>query len=314
MVIKWYSIGRHMKILVAEDEMINRKLVQKSLLAAGYEVVEAEDGLAAWKLFQQESFQLVITDWMMPGISGPELIHRIRESGRDHYTYILLLTAMDDKENVVTGLESGADEYLTKPFHNRELIARVSSGVRILKLEEQLLHARQQMEMLAMHDGLTGLFNRRAIEEYAEAEFQMAGRKERLLSVILLDIDHFKNVNDQHGHKVGDTTLQHVAKILSDGIRNYDRVGRWGGEEFILILPETQIQDAVVVAERLRTKMAGTSIPLDNELYLSVHISLGVACANGQFSSLAKLIDAADQALYQAKQSGRNRVCTFEQK
>lgn len=302
-----------MKILVAEDEMINRKLVKKSLLTAGYEVVEAEDGLAAWELFQQEAFQLVITDWMMPGINGPELIRKIRESGREHYTYILLLTAMDDKENVVTGLESGADEYLTKPFNSRELIARVSSGVRILKLEEQLLHAHREMELLAMHDGLTGLYNRRAIEEYAEAEFQMAVRKERVLSVILLDIDHFKNVNDQHGHKVGDTTLQHVAKILSAGIRNYDRVGRWGGEEFILILPETQIPDATVVAERLRTQVAEASFPLDNGKLLTVHISLGVACAKGQFNSLAKLIDAADQALYQAKQSGRNRVCVFEQ-
>lgn len=303
-----------MKILIAEDEAINRKLVKKSLLTAGYETVEAEDGLAAWELFQQESFQLVITDWMMPGLNGPELIHKIRESGQNHYTYIILLTAMDDKENVVLGLESGADEYLTKPFNSRELIARVASGVRILKLEEQLLQARQQMETLAMHDGLTGLLNRRAIEEYADAEFNLTKRKERPLSIVLLDIDHFKNVNDQHGHKVGDSTLQHVAKILSDGIRNYDRVGRWGGEEFILILPETQTQDAALVAERLRTQMAAKSIPLDNELHLSVHISSGVACVNGQFSSLAKLIDAADQALYQAKQTGRNKVCIFEQK
>ena len=303
-----------MKILIVEDEAINRKLVKKSLQTAGYEITEAEDGLAAWELFQQEPFQLVITDWMMPGLNGPELVHKIRESGQKQYTYIIMLTAMNDEDNVVSGLESGADEYLTKPFNGRELVARVASGVRILKLEEQLMHARHQMEVLAMHDGLTDLFNRRAIEEHAEAEFSKAIRKDRPLSIILLDIDHFKNVNDQYGHKVGDTTLQHVEKILSDGIRTDDRVGRWGGEEFIVILPETELESALVVAERLRVRTAEAAIPLENEATLSVHISLGVACANGQFKSLANFIDAADQALYQAKQTGRNKVCTFEQK
>ncbi len=303
-----------MKILVVEDEAINRKLVKKSLSTAGYEVIEAEDGLAAWELFQQEPFQLIVTDWMMPGLNGPELIHKIRESVQKNYTYIIMLTAMNDEENVVSGLESGADEYLTKPFNSRELIARIASGIRILKLEEQLMQARHQMEVLAMHDGLTGLLNRRAIEEYAQAEFSMASRKGRSLSIVLLDIDHFKNVNDQYGHEIGDITLQHVAKILSDGIRDYDRVGRWGGEEFILVLPETQLQDAIVVAERLRIQISETVIRLENESSLSVQISLGIACSSGQFDSLAKFIDAADQALYQAKQTGRNKVCVFEKK
>jgi diguanylate cyclase (GGDEF)-like protein len=168
------------------------------------------------------------------------------------------------------------------------------------------------MEILAMRDGLTGLLNRRAVEEYAEAEFNLTARKEHALSVILVDIDHFKSVNDQFGHKFGDHTLQQVAKILTDDLRNYDRVGRWGGEEFILILPETQLKDAATVAERVRVRMAEMKMPLENGETFSIHISLGVACTTGQFSSLTKLIDAADQALYQAKQTGRNRVCIFE--
>ena len=174
------------------------------------------------------------------------------------------------------------------------------------------MQARKQMEALAMHDSLTGLLNRRAIEEYAEAEFSMAGRKERALSVILLDIDHFKNVNDRFGHKFGDHTLQQVAKILTEDLRNYDRIGRWGGEEFILILPDTQLVDAATVAERVRIQMAELQISLENGETFSVNISLGAACTTGKFSSLTKLIDAADQALYQAKQTGRNRVCIFE--
>ena len=301
-----------MKILIIEDELIFRRMVKKYLLEAGYEIVEAEDGLSAWELFQKEPFQLVITDWMMPGLDGPELVHKIRTSGQKSYTYIIMLTAMDNKDNIVLGLESGADEYLTKPFNSRELIARVASGMRILRLEEELMQARVQMEALAMHDGLTGLLNRRAIEEYAEAEFNMADRKKQAMSVILLDIDHFKNVNDRFGHKFGDVVLRQVAQTLKEDLRNYDRVGRWGGEEFLLILPDTELKDAITVAERLRSKIAVVQITLENGETFSIHISLGTACTSGQFQSLAKLIDAADQALYQAKQSGRNRVCTFE--
>ena len=301
-----------MKILIVEDEPIYRHMVKKYLLEVGYDIVEAEDGQTAWELFQQEPFHLVITDWMMPGLNGPELVQKIRTSGQKNYTYIIMLTAMDDKDNVVLGLESGVDEYLTKPFNSKELIARVASGMRILRLEEQLMQARKQMEALAMHDSLTGLLNRRAIEEYAEAEFNMAVRKERALSVILLDIDHFKNVNDRFGHKFGDHTLQQVAKILTEDLRNYDRIGRWGGEEFILILPDTHLKDAAMVAERVRVQTAEMQISLENGETFSVHISLGVACTTGQFPSLTKLIDAADQALYQAKQTGRNHVCIFE--
>ncbi len=301
-----------MKILIVEDESIFRRMVRKNLLEAGYDVVEAEDGHAAWELFQRESFQFVITDWMMPKMNGPELVQNIRMSGQKNYTYIIMLTAMDDKDNVIFGIESGADEYLTKPFNSRELKARVASGMRILKLEEQLIQAREQMEALAMHDGLTGLLNRRAIEEYAEAEFNMADRKERAMSAILVDIDHFKGINDRYGHKVGDHALQQVAKVLREDLRKYDRVGRWGGEEFILILPDTLLQDAVMVAERIRLKTAETQISLENGETFSVHISLGVACTTSQFQSLTKFIDAADQALYQSKQSGRNRVCSFK--
>ncbi|MBI5963554.1 MAG: diguanylate cyclase [Chloroflexi bacterium] len=301
-----------MKILIVEDEMIYRRMVKKSLLEAGYEIVEAEDGQAAWELFQQEPFHLVVTDWMMPGLDGPQLVQKIRTSGQKSYTYIIMLTAMDDTDNIVLGLESGADEYLTKPFNSRELVARVASGMRILRLEEQLMQARQQMEDLALHDGLTGLLNRRAIEDFAEAEFSMARRKERAMSVILLDIDRFKNVNDRFGHKLGDEVLRQAAKILKEDLRNYDRVGRWGGEEFLLILPDTLLKDAVTVAERVRVRTASTQISLENGESFSVQISLGAACTTGQFSSLTKLIDAADQALYRAKQSGRNRVCIFE--
>jgi diguanylate cyclase (GGDEF)-like protein len=248
----------------------------------------------------------------MPRLDGPELVKKIRSSGQKNYTYIIMLTAMDNKENVIFGLESGVDEYLTKPFNSRELVARVASGVRILKLEEQLMQARQQMEILAMRDGLTSLLNRRAIEEYAESEFNITERKKHPLSIIMLDIDHFKKVNDRFGHKAGDYALQQVAKILKEDLRSYDRVGRWGGEEFMLILPDTDLDDAVVVAERIRVKIGEMKITLESGETFSIHISLGVACVSVHGSSLSKLIDSADHAMYQAKQAGRNRVCTFQ--
>ena len=302
-----------LKILVVEDDPLSRKLVKSTLERAGYEVVEAEDGQVAWDLFQREPFALVITDWMMPSLDGPALIRYIRSSGGKSYTYIILLTAMDDKNNVVTGLESGADEYLTKPFNSRELIARVASGARILRLEEQLTEAHHKMEVLAMHDGLTGLFNRRAIEEHAEAELDLAKRKQRTLSILLLDIDHFKRINDEHGHQLGDDALRQLGQILATNLRQYDRAGRWGGEEFIVILPETQLSEAATVAERLRSAVAGLKLPLPDGANLSMQISVGAACTAGLYPSLTKLIDAADQALYRAKQSGRNRVCSYDQ-
>ena len=300
-----------MKILVVEDESGARRLVKLYLSHAGYEVVEAEDGQAAWELFQREPFQIIVTDWMMPRLDGYGLIQNIRASGQKGYTYIIMLTAIDEKPKVVMGLEAGADEYLTKPFNKNELLARIASGERILKLEEQLTQARQQMEILAMQDGLTGLLNRRAIEEHAEAEFKIAIRKERTMSVIMIDVDHFKNVNDQFGHAIGDRALQQIAKILKENLRAYDRVGRWGGEEFILILPDTELKDAAMIAERLRRQTAEVKIPLENGETFSIQISLGIACTADGFSALAKLIDAADQALYKAKQTGRNRVCIF---
>ncbi|MCJ7435662.1 MAG: diguanylate cyclase [Anaerolineales bacterium] len=302
-----------MKILIVEDDPGSRRLVKLRLLAAGHKVVETENGQTAWDLFQQEPFQMVITDWMMPKLDGPGLIHNIRSSAQTSYTYIIMLTAVDDKPNVVMGLEAGADEYLTKPFDSKELIARVASGERVLKLEKELTQAHRQMEILAMQDVLTGIFNRRAIEEHARVEFEHARRNESPFSVIFLDIDHFKAINDQHGHSVGDHTLHQLAEILSKNLRQYDRIGRWGGEEFVVILPDTKISEAIAIAERMRVAIAETKFSLENGKYYEVQISLGVACATRSYPSLAKLIDVADQAMYQAKQAGRNRVCSFDQ-
>lgn len=301
-----------MKILLAEDDPDSRRIVKTNLLRAGYEVVEADDGVQAWELFSREPYPLIITDWIMPRMDGPELIQRIRASRQKGYTYIILLTSMGEQENIVTGLESGADEYLTKPLNSRELIARVASGMRILKLEQQLTEAHRQMEELAMRDALTGLWNRRAIEEHAEAEFGLARRKSRTLSIILLDIDHFKRINDAYGHQAGDYALQALAQILVQNLRQYDRAGRWGGEEFIVTLSDTELAGAVRVAERLRASVEQSKLAIENGAQVELSISLGVAQAVADHTSLSKLVEDADRALYRAKQLGRNRIASVD--
>jgi len=309
------------KVLVVDDDPDSRRLLAISLGWAGHQVVEAEDGLDAWDKFQQERAQLVITDWMMPGLDGMGLIGRIRASESEGYTYIIMLTALREKPQVVSGLEAGADDYLTKPFDPEELTARVNIGERILTLQENLMASRRNMESLAMHDTLTGLLNRRAIQDRALAELNRLrrGTAPAPLSVILLDIDHFKNINDNHGHDAGDRALQVVAELLTAQLRSYDGLGRWGGEEFLMLLPGTSLAEACAVAERIRTALAEVHPALPDGTRVGLSASLGVASieeadteeAAGEFW-LEHLVRAADQALYRAKSQGRNRVAAAE--
>jgi diguanylate cyclase (GGDEF)-like protein len=308
------------KLLVVDDDPDSRRLLTISLGWAGHEIMEAENGQEAWDQFQHQRAQLVITDWMMPGLDGMGLINKIRASEADGYTYIIMLTALREKPQIVSGLEAGADDYLTKPFDPQELAARVSIGERILTLQENLMASRRVMESLAMHDTLTGLLNRRAIHERALAELNRLrrGTANAPLSVILLDIDHFKRINDSYGHDAGDRALQVVADLLVGQLRSYDGLGRWGGEEFLMLLPGTGLAEASAVAERIRSNLAeadpalpdGTRVPLSASLGVAAVDETGPETAGEEW--LENLVRAADQALYRAKSDGRNRVATAE--
>lgn len=300
-----------MKILIVDDDPTSRRLLAINLKYARHEIIEAQDGDEGWEIFLREGTRLVITDWMMPEVDGTELIRRIRASGERGYTYIIMLTALGSKPNVVTGLEAGADDYLTKPFDADELLARIKIGERILMLEESLSASKQKMEYLAMHDALTGLLNRRAVQERAEAEVNRSRRNGNPLSFILLDIDHFKSINDRFGHAVGDQALKFVANLLAQQVRIYDLVARWGGEEFLIILPDTQRAEAVSVAERIRQAIATASLKLENKSTVEVTASFGVAFYADAHWTLNELVAHADEALYRAKHEGRNRVCFF---
>lgn len=304
-----------MRILIADDDFISRQLLKVILTTAGHEVLDVSDGQRAWELLQSEFIPFVITDWIMPELDGITLIQRIRAARFPGYTYIILVTSRDDKADVVAGLQSGADDYLTKPFEPDELQARIAIGERILTLEANLRQARDQLHFQATHDQLTGLLNRPAIVEHAAGELVRSHRTSQPLSLILLDIDHFKSFNDQHGHLVGDQILQLVCTTITQVTRPYDKVGRWGGEEVLIVLPDASLAVASVVGERVRSTIATTSLTTDDGSRLSCTVSLGICSTSVTGSeeiSLDDMFQRTDEALYRAKNAGRNRasMCT----
>ncbi|MBI3243405.1 MAG: diguanylate cyclase [Chloroflexi bacterium] len=298
-----------MKILIVDDEPWLRWILRTQLARLNHEVIEAEDGQAAWEMWQREAFPMVITDWMMPNMDGVGLIRRIRAASTPSYTYIVMLTVRTDKSDVVTGLEDGADDYLTKPFDAGELQARVAVGERILGVETRLRESLAEQSELAARDGLTSIYNRRAFDYRLADEIRRARRYNRPLALIMVDIDHFKNYNDRHGHVQGDRVLQELAKVLVNSVRATDFVARYGGEEFAIILPETNKTSSMAAAEKIRTAVAAHPFPLgSSQPNGALTLSLGIANYPEDMPDGDVLVERADQALYRAKQTGRNRA------
>jgi len=297
------------RILVAEDDPVSRRLVEAALRKSEHECIIACDGMEAWRALRaSDPPRLVILDWMMPGLDGIEVCRRIRKEITEPYLYVLMLTAKDQKEDVIAGMEAGADDYLIKPFHPHELRARLHAGERILKLQSELVAAREALRRQATHDALTGLLNRFAIIDTLNREIDRAGRQGSSLAVVMADIDFFKRLNDARGHLAGDSVLAETAKVLRSSSRSYDSVGRYGGEEFLLVLPGCESAQAAVQAERVREH-------IDKHLFDTegspsrITVSFGVATTSDVANPSAEtLIAAADRALYAAKSAGRNCV------
>lgn len=294
-----------MKILAAEDNLVFRKTLQNMLTKWGYEVTIAADGeRAARELQSDDPPHIAILDWMMPGLDGVQVCRQVRSLGREPYIYILLLTSRTDPRDLVEAIEAGADDYLTKPVKAFELRARLRAGRRIVDLQQQLLMAREALREQATHDGLTGLLNRSAVVEILERELERAVRDALPLSVLMVDLDHFKRVNDTFGHLAGDTVLREAAARMKSAIRRYDSLGRYGGEEFLIVLPGCAAEGAVSQAERLRMALAAEPFSVPGHL-LPVTCSVGVASLADR-SDADALIGQADIALYRAKECGRN--------
>jgi diguanylate cyclase (GGDEF)-like protein len=298
-----------MKILLAEDDPVSLRMLESFLEKWGFDVIATRDGRAALQALQAEDAPgLAILDWIMPEMDGVEVCRALRKVKREHYIYIILLSAKGQKENIVEGIEGGADDYLIKPFDSNELKARLRAGRRILALQETLISAREALRFQASHDALTSLWNRAAALDALHSELARAKRTKSSLAVVMADLDHFKSINDTHGHLAGDAALRETARRIRSCVRIYDTVGRFGGEEFLVIFPGCSTDAAMGQAERLRTSISKEPIDISNGKILAT-LSLGVAVADGaEDIDPMSLLRNADEALYRAKASGRNRV------
>ena len=300
-----------MRILLAEDDAVSRLLMQRTLQGFGFEVVLAADGRRAVEILSaKDGPRLALVDWIMPELDGPAVCREVRtRQGEDAYVYILLLTSKQSSEDIVEGLEAGADDYLTKPCHPSELRARLRTGQRILSLEEKLVQAREEMRERATRDCLTGLWNRTSILSLARSEFLRSTRRRSATSVLLCDVDNFKRINDTYGHPTGDLVLKEIADRLSSAVRCYDAVGRYGGEEFLILLNECDESVLESRANGIRAKVSSSPI-LANNHSLQVTMSIGALTCDECDSKLPleRILAVADAALYEAKHRGRDRT------
>jgi two-component system, cell cycle response regulator len=296
-----------MKVLVADDDACMRYLICQVVRDWGYEPVEAENGAQALEHLQgPDSPKLAVLDWMMPELDGIEVCRQIR-SANQSYIYMLLLTARQSNDDLLHGLDAGADDYLAKPVDIPQLKARLAAGRRIIELQQKLIEAYEAKRIEAAHDSLTGMLNRAAILQFLEGEHARSRRENTAVAVITADVDRFKMINDQHGHSGGDEVLRQVAHRLSHSLRKCEWIGRCGGEEFLIVLPDCDLTAAAAVAERLRVCICDTPA-MWNDAQINLSISLGVAAGQDQECRGEALVQAADQALYKAKNAGRNRV------
>ncbi len=298
-----------LKILLVEDSAIDRHIITKSLKAWGFKLSVATTGARARKILQRrDAPRLVLLDWMLPDMDGTQLCRELRNRGANEpYVYIVMVTAKEKKADLLKAMEAGADDYLVKPLNSVELKARLLAGRRIVDLHEQLLLAGEFLRFAATHDPLTGLWNRGEIVSFLRRELVRADREQRPLGIVLVDADHFKKVNDSFGHIAGDAVLKEIGKRLQSGVRVYDGVGRYGGEEFLLVLPGCDLKATVHRADSLRSLVSGSPIAAASK-EVKVTISLGVTVAASSELTLDETLQRADGALYEAKAKGRNRV------
>jgi two-component system cell cycle response regulator len=297
------------RILIAEDDPVSRRLLELFLVKWGFEVAVATTGTEALTMLERmDAPRLAILDWMMPGMEGVQVCQKLRESSDRPYVYVLLLTARTQKEDLLQGLESGADDYLTKPFDSQELRARLHVGQRILDLQDQLIAAGEELLYRATHDNLTGMVNRGVIMDTLRRERARQAREGGSFGIVLVDLDHFKYVNDTHGHLAGDDVLREAAQRMMGCVRPYDSVGRYGGEEFLIVVPSSDAMGTMGLAERMRRAIEAKPMTT-NSVSIAVTASFGVTASIDKSPLDAQeILRLADAALYRAKERGRNRV------
>ncbi len=299
-------------ILIVEDSPTQALRLQFILQEQGYQIAVARDGKEGLALLQKRFFPIVITDWVMPEMDGFKFCQAVRGQEFPGYVYIILLTAKDSKNDIIAGLEAGADDYLIKPVDEAELSARLNTAKRIIKLEYSLRKRNEEIARLSITDPLTKAYNRRYLNDHLPAAVKRSLRYDHPISIVICDIDHFKNVNDTHGHQAGDRVLEKFARSIRQCIRDeVDWLVRYGGEEFLIVLPETDMDGAHRAAERYRLLISRTPVPAGDES-ISITASFGVASVSpseeNRELTMESLIEAADECMYRAKNEGRNRT------
>jgi diguanylate cyclase (GGDEF)-like protein len=299
-----------MRVLVADDETTSRILARRAVERLDHECEVAADGVIAWEMLQAAKFDVLITDWMMPGLDGAELCRRVRASKRDGYTYILMATSLSAASDIVAGMEAGADDYLVKPVDPFALQTRLIAAQRVTELHHELLHAKSKLANLARTDPLTKLSNRLRLHEDMISVHERARRSQSTYTVALCDLDGFKSYNDTYGHLGGDEALRRIGQAIAGHIRSGDSAYRYGGEEFLILLPDVTPEGAVVGMERLRAGIEALAIPHAGRIPPGIiTISIGIAGWDPAHDRTpAEVLEAADVALYTAKEHGRNRV------
>lgn len=293
-----------MKVLIADDDLISRRILERHIQEWGYEVVSADNGKKAWDIINKQDINMAVFDWMMPGMNGVELCRKIRneyQKKMSRYLYIIMVTGRDLKEDIIEGISAGANDYVTKPFHPLELQVRLQNGRRIVELEENCLR-------LASTDSLTELWNRKKIFDFLTDELSSGLNRKHPTGLIMVDIDNFKKINDSFGHATGDIILKEAGRLLRKTLRRRDKIGRYGGDELIIVLSICPHEEVRIIGERLRAVISGHTFSGDNHFH-KITISLGGASSeNFLHVSKDELVQACDRALYQAKEKGRNRL------
>ncbi len=308
-----------MKVLIIEDDKYLQQVIRKILVKMGLEPVVCTDGNEALDLIVKEKVRLAIIDWILPGTDGLSLCRKVRKMRILRYLYMIVLTSKTKKEDLVDALDAGADDYIRKPFDEDELAARIRVGLRIIDLENKLVNNQKKLMKLAKEDPLTRILNRRALFDEMLRELNRASREDALIATILVDADNFKSINDTHGHLAGDLVLVEFAKRLRECCREYDKLGRYGGEEFLILLPKTTRDGAILVAERIRQSVKETPVEfLGNKIELTASVGIFTFSFTGEFKGakvnermLDDIIKKTNQALNVAKREGKNRVVIY---